>query len=110
MTLGDRIAVMKGGEVQQCAPPLEVYAKPVNRFVASFVGMPPMNFFEGKIAQEGGKIVFDTSHGFLAVPDKDGKSSSRSNRRFGRLWRPVLRCFRSDQQPIRPQRMLILCR
>ena len=49
MTLGDRIVVMKDGIIQQCAPPLEVYDRPVNRFVASFVGTPPMNFLTGKI-------------------------------------------------------------
>ncbi len=68
MTLGDRIVVMKGGEVQQCASPLEVYDRPANRFVASFVGMPPMNFFDGRVAQEGGKLSFDTGQGFLALP------------------------------------------
>jgi multiple sugar transport system ATP-binding protein len=51
MTLGDRIVVMKDGVIQQCAPPLEVYDRPVNRFVASFVGTPPMNFLEGIVAE-----------------------------------------------------------
>ncbi len=68
MTLGDRIAVMRGGVVQQCASPLDVYARPVNRFVAGFVGMPPMNFFEGRIAQHNGRLAFDTGFGMLAVP------------------------------------------
>ncbi len=49
MTLGDRIVVMKDGIIQQCAPPLEVYDRPLNRFVAGFVGTPPMNFIHGKI-------------------------------------------------------------
>src|SRR6202012_1642158 len=49
MTLGDRIVVMKDGFIQQCAPPLEVYDRPTNRFVASFVGTPPMNFITGRI-------------------------------------------------------------
>ena len=47
MTLGDRIVVMKDGVIQQCASPLEVYERPANRFVAGFVGTPPMNFFTG---------------------------------------------------------------
>ncbi len=68
MTLGDRIAVMKHGKVQQCAPPLEVYGRPSNRFVAGFVGTPPMNFFEGQIVQRTGRIVFDTGFGDLDVP------------------------------------------
>lgn len=45
MTMGDRIAVMYQGEIQQLAPPLELYNRPANRFVAEFIGSPPMNFF-----------------------------------------------------------------
>lgn len=44
MTMGDRIAVMKGGAIQQIASPLEIYNQPANRFVAEFIGSPPMNF------------------------------------------------------------------
>ena len=44
MTMGDRIAVMNGGEIQQIASPLEIYNQPANRFVAEFIGSPPMNF------------------------------------------------------------------
>jgi multiple sugar transport system ATP-binding protein len=46
MTMGDRIAVMNGGEIQQLAPPLELYDHPANRFVAEFIGSSPMNFLE----------------------------------------------------------------
>jgi len=49
MTLGDRICVMSNGSVQQVASPMEVYDKPINKFVAGFLGMPPMNFFDGRI-------------------------------------------------------------
>ncbi|WP_353932266.1 ABC transporter ATP-binding protein [Okeanomitos corallinicola TIOX110] len=44
MTMGDRIAIMSGGQIQQVAPPLELYNYPANRFVAEFIGSPPMNF------------------------------------------------------------------
>ncbi|MEC4803770.1 MAG: ABC transporter ATP-binding protein [Jaaginema sp. PMC 1079.18] len=44
MTMGDRIAVMNQGEIQQLARPLELYNQPANRFVAEFIGSPPMNF------------------------------------------------------------------
>lgn len=44
MTMGDRIAVMNQGEIQQIAPPLDLYNFPANRFVAEFIGSPPMNF------------------------------------------------------------------
>ncbi|MCE5341807.1 MAG: sn-glycerol-3-phosphate ABC transporter ATP-binding protein UgpC [Planctomycetaceae bacterium] len=63
MTLGDRICVMYNGEIQQVAPPMEVYDKPVNRFVAGFLGTPPMNFLKGKISSQNGKIVFILNDG-----------------------------------------------
>ncbi|MFM7406055.1 MAG: ABC transporter ATP-binding protein [Cuspidothrix sp.] len=44
MTMGDRIAIMLEGQIQQVAAPLELYHRPVNRFVAEFIGSPPMNF------------------------------------------------------------------
>ena len=68
MTLGDRIAVMKDGIVQQCAPPLEVYDRPVNRFVAGFVGIPPMNFFDGTVGEVDGHVVFQSGFGHLEMP------------------------------------------
>jgi multiple sugar transport system ATP-binding protein len=70
MTLGDRVVVMKDGVIQQCGAPLDVYHHPVNRFVAGFVGTPPMNFFEGSILEEGGKLWFDEGTGKVAVPEK----------------------------------------
>ena len=58
MTLGDRICVMYDGVIQQVAPPMEVYDNPLNRFVAGFLGTPPMNFFDGKIEVKDSKLVF----------------------------------------------------
>ena len=49
MTMGHRIAVMNQGEIQQLASPLEIYNQPANRFVAEFIGSPPMNFFPVKL-------------------------------------------------------------
>ncbi len=48
MVLSDRIAVMSRGRIQQCAPPAEVYRQPANRFVAEFVGTPPINIVAGE--------------------------------------------------------------
>src|SRR5437764_12125586 len=59
MTLGDRIVVMKDGKIQQADTPLRTYNHPVNRFVAGFIGMPPMNFFDGQIRENGGEMVFE---------------------------------------------------
>ncbi len=49
MTMGDRIAVMRGGEVQQCDTPQQIFDHPANRFVAGFIGSPPMNFVPGRL-------------------------------------------------------------
>ena len=53
MTLGDRVAVMRGGYLQQVGPPKELYNDPVNRFVAGFIGSPAMNFVG---AREDGRL------------------------------------------------------
>jgi len=53
LTLADRIAVMQGGVIQQLDTPKVIYRAPVNRFVASFVGSPAMNFIPGRIARDG---------------------------------------------------------
>ena len=58
MTLGDRIVVMSKGVIQQAGSPLDVYQKPVNRFVAAFIGMPPMNFMEGELERQGDSLWF----------------------------------------------------
>jgi len=57
MTMGDRIAILDGGELQQVATPLECYHEPSNRFVASFLGEPSMNFFD--VTLEGDRLVAD---------------------------------------------------
>ncbi len=59
MTLGDRIVVMKDGRVQQADTPLRTYNHPVNRFVAGFIGMPPMNFFDGMAKTADGRLYFE---------------------------------------------------
>lgn len=61
MTLGDRVVVMSEGLIQQCDTPLNVYNNPLNRFVAGFVGTPPMNFLEGQLVNADGGVAFDGS-------------------------------------------------
>ncbi|MFH1497124.1 MAG: sn-glycerol-3-phosphate ABC transporter ATP-binding protein UgpC [Verrucomicrobiota bacterium] len=58
MTMGDRICVMKDGNIMQVATPLELYNKPANMFVAGFIGSPPMNFFRGSIQKDGESLRF----------------------------------------------------
>jgi multiple sugar transport system ATP-binding protein len=59
MTLGDRIAEMKDGKLLQLDTPLNVYNSPLNKFVAGFIGSPPMNFMKGKIIKKNNALYFD---------------------------------------------------
>ncbi len=68
MTLGDKVVVMKDGIVQQVDHPLVIYNKPVNRFVAGFLGTPPMNFFDGKIIFQGEDVYFDDGADKILLP------------------------------------------
>ncbi|WP_065752844.1 ABC transporter ATP-binding protein [Bradyrhizobium paxllaeri] len=56
MTLGDRVVVMKDGWIQQIGTPLQIYNRPANRFVASFIGAPAMNFIEVELVEELGAM------------------------------------------------------
>ncbi|MBI1870454.1 MAG: sn-glycerol-3-phosphate ABC transporter ATP-binding protein UgpC [Chlamydiae bacterium] len=58
MTMGDRIVVMKDGEIQQVNDPLSIYNEPANKFVASFIGSPPMNFIDGILIKRDGALFF----------------------------------------------------
>ena len=56
MTMGDRVAVMKDGLLQQCDAPRALYERPVNAFVAGFIGSPPMNLVQGSVAARGVRV------------------------------------------------------
>ena len=66
MTLGDRIVVMNEGRIQQADSPLVTYNHPSNRFVAGFIGMPPMNFFEGVLTRSQDEVIFVQGSGQTA--------------------------------------------
>ncbi len=70
MTLGDRVVVMKDGVVQQLGSALEVYDYPTNKFVASFLGSPPMNFISGRLVEQGPRMLFDADGLILPLPDR----------------------------------------
>jgi multiple sugar transport system ATP-binding protein len=57
MTMGDRVAVMRKGELQQVAPPQELYDRPVNLFVAGFIGSPAMNMLEARVERRDGGVT-----------------------------------------------------
>jgi multiple sugar transport system ATP-binding protein len=81
MTLGDRVAVMCAGVLQQVGTPAQVFERPANRFVAGFVGAPPMSFVEGTIEQRDGLRFTDGADLRLPVPTA---LESGARRRIGR--------------------------
>jgi multiple sugar transport system ATP-binding protein len=68
MTMGDRVAVMRRGELQQMAEPQKLYDSPKNLFVASFIGSPAMNIFEGTIERRNGGLAVKLGDQELDVP------------------------------------------
>jgi multiple sugar transport system ATP-binding protein len=68
MTMGNRIAVMKDGIIQQVDQPMTLYEKPKNRFVAGFIGSPAMNFFEGQLL-DNNQLEFKSSILQFIIPD-----------------------------------------
>jgi multiple sugar transport system ATP-binding protein len=100
MTLADRIAVMWGGEIQQLDTPQAIYNRPVNRFVAGFIGSPGMNFLEGSV-EANSAPVFRLND--FAVPltgyKFDSKASSSSAAALGVRPEHVIYGAAAAQQP-----------
>ena len=71
MTMGDRIVVLKDGDLEQVDSPMNLYGKPLTKFVAGFIGSPPMNFFSGRLTRTNGNFMFD-----------DGKIKTKVPKRF----------------------------
>ncbi|GIQ71528.1 sn-glycerol-3-phosphate ABC transporter ATP-binding protein UgpC [Xylanibacillus composti] len=74
MTMGDRIVIMSDGIVQQAASPEEVYNRPVNVFVAGFIGSPAMNFMNGKLVDANGELRFQTKNVDVVIPEGKAKT------------------------------------
>jgi multiple sugar transport system ATP-binding protein len=70
MTMGDRIAVMRGGTLQQVDAPEQVYRWPVNRFVAGFIGSPAMNMVNARLTRENGDLVASFGKHSLVIGDE----------------------------------------
>jgi multiple sugar transport system ATP-binding protein len=68
MTLGDRICVMSNGIIQQTASPIEIYERPINKFVAGFFGSPSMNFFTGRVKFKGDIPCFVIGNDTITLP------------------------------------------
>jgi multiple sugar transport system ATP-binding protein len=67
MTMGDRIVVLKDGLIQQIGTPLGLYNKPINRFVAGFIGSPQMNIMKSTIRESGGRLAADEGDFAIAL-------------------------------------------
>lgn len=99
MTMGNRIVVLKDGFVHQIADPITLYDKPVNKFVAGFIGSPPMNFMNGRVVKTEGafyfeegifkvKIVNDMYNKLAVYQDKEVIFGLRSEDIYDRLFVP----------------------
>lgn len=73
MTMGDRIVIMKDGDIQQAATPEEVYNRPKNMFVAGFIGSPAMNFLSGSLTEQSGSVHFKTDSVDVIMPEGKAK-------------------------------------
>jgi ABC-type sugar transport system ATPase subunit len=74
MTMGDRIAVMSDGVLQQVGPPQAVYEKPANVFVARFIGNPPMSTLDATVARDDDGVAVEVAGGRLLLPDALGRA------------------------------------
>ena len=68
LSMGDRIAVMNKGHIDQLGNPLEVYDNPADTFVGGFIGSPPMNFLEAEVSNVDGTPTVELSGGVVPVP------------------------------------------
>ena len=78
MTMGDRVAVMRSGVLQQTGDPQVVFDRPANLFVASFIGSPPMNLVEAQLAESGDGLAVARRRAGAADPRRDGGRASRA--------------------------------
>ena len=77
LTLADRIVVMRDGVVQQVGSPDDIYEKPRNKFVASFLGNPPINYLDGRLAVDAGAVRFERDGLSLAIPQPLAQALAR---------------------------------
>ena len=89
MTMGDRICVMKDGNIMQVAAPLDLYNHPDNLFVAGFIGSPPMNFFRGTLRRAGDHVSF-VEDNTVGAPLTIALDEALAGRSSGHLDKPVV--------------------
>ncbi|MBO7675245.1 MAG: ABC transporter ATP-binding protein [Atopobiaceae bacterium] len=79
MTLGDRIVVMKDGDIQQIGTPQQLFDRPANLFVAGFIGMPQMNQFDGTLVRSGTRYALRVGEAEVALSDQTQKALAESD-------------------------------
>ena len=103
VAMGNRIAVLNRGRIAQIGTPDEIYNQPVNRFVADFVGEPPMNILEGRFVRQNGSLQFDLGGAAITVNDRLGHALDRAD---GTEWqigvRPSGVSLEQVQTPLSP--------
>lgn len=98
LSLADRIAIMHRGAIHQIGTPIELYRRPADRFVAGFLGNPPMNFIEGHIQAENGRLLFCGGGGFQITLPPVLKRNSDSDRLVLGIRPEHLRAVSSPQE------------
>jgi multiple sugar transport system ATP-binding protein len=84
MTIGDRVAVMRGGELLQFAEPQEIYDRPANLFVAGFIGSPSMNLIEAELSRGDGGFWLMVGDRQVALSEEEASAASRLDSYAGR--------------------------
>ena len=84
MTMGDRIAIMRSGRLEQIGAPDEIYARPETGFVAAFIGSPPMNLIHGVVIDEAGRRVFTAAVSHSSRRSRQGEQRAAGCARRGR--------------------------
>ncbi len=108
MTMSDKIVVMKDGKVQQIGTPLYLYNHPINKFVAGFIGSPPMNFLTVKVLEEGGKLVIDEGSFKLSPTTEQAKSlKSYVGKEVYFGFRPEDLEFKADQSAVNTMQLKV---
>jgi multiple sugar transport system ATP-binding protein len=79
VAMGHRIAVLDRGHIVQTGTPDEIYHQPLNRFVADFVGEPPMNILDGRFVRQDGLLQFDLGGAAIAVDDRIGHALANAD-------------------------------
>ena len=77
MSISDRIAVMRSGQVEQIGTPEEVYARPASLYVATFIGSPPMDILDGRLETVDGELVYRVGDVTFPLPDRSANALSR---------------------------------